>query len=586
MQSRRQLEQDQQPNAIPDFAAPQKKQRTVNPMSANGTVAVSTSAASSMPSGLGIPPAAIDAAASINPEFLRAHVRFLSHDLLEGRGTGQRGGDIAAQYIATQFALYGLKPAGDSGSYLQKINFKGIRTVGDQTTVALVPAHGQPIPLTFLEDYVAINQTATPTVDFDAPIVFVGYGVDAPEYKWDDFKNVDLHGKIMLVIVNQPNPGDGSFLGGKALTYYGRWTYKFEQAAKRGAVGVIIIHRTDLASYGWDVVHNSFGTTERAQLADDPLNTLQDAGWVTWDAAAKIFTAAGMDRDKMFASANSRNFKPVVLPVSLKGHIVSQVRSFTSNNVIAQLPGNNVAAGQPDSAVIYTGHYDHLGLGANTTGDNIYNGAADNATGSAIVMELARAWSICTVKPDHSIFFVAVTGEEQGLLGSRYFAMHPPVPAAQISLDLNYDELLPIGDVLSANVSGAERTSFWPTVQETAAAFSLELQPDNMPMAGSYYRSDHFSFARLGIPAFSVGEGSVFVGHPREWGADQERIYNEQHYHQVSDEYSPAMDFSGNARMARFGFVLGWKAAAMPAPLGWQSGDEFEKARTDSGVAK
>jgi Zn-dependent M28 family amino/carboxypeptidase len=534
----------------------------------------------------GVPQPVQTAAASIDAEKLRAHVRFLSHDLLEGRGTGQRGGDIAAEYVATQFALYGLKPAGDVDpktgvrSYLQKVDFVGVRTNGEETKLGFEDG-GKSVPLKFPEDYIVQNQTATPVIDVDAPIVFVGFGISAPEYKWDDYKGVDLHGKVALVIVNQPGEEMSSPFHGKSLTYYGRWTYKYEELARRGAVGVLIIHRTDLASYGWDVLRSS-GLTERSELVGDTLNTLEAAGWVTYESAGKLFALSGRTEAEMFNAAQSRDFKPVDLGVTLRAHIVSEVRKFTSNNVIAQLPGGNVAAGKPDAAVIYTGHYDHLGLGANKTGDNIYNGAADNATGSAIVLELARAWSQCTMKPAHSVFFSTVTGEEQGLLGSRYLGMHPPIPAAQISLDLNYDELLPVGDMASVMVSGAERTSFWPVVEQTAEAMEIAIQGDEQPMAGHYYRSDHFSFARVGVPAFSVDAGTLYVGHNQAWGVEQKRVYDSEHYHQVSDEYRPSMDFSGNATLARFGFVLGWKATAMASPLGWQKGDEFEAARKKS----
>jgi hypothetical protein len=315
----------------------------------------------------GVPKAVEVAAASIDPEKLRAHVRFLSHDLLEGRGTGQRGGDIAAEYIATQFALDGLKPAGDVGadgtrSYLQKVDFVGVRTVGDATTVGFEGGGGKNFALKFPEDYVIENQTAQPVAEVDSPIVFVGFGIDAPEYKWDDYKGVDLKGKVALVIVNQPGEEDSSPFHGKPLTYYGRWTYKFEELARRGAVGVLIIHRTDLASYGWDVLRSS-GLTERSELVGDPLNRLEAAGWMTYASAGKLFQLSGRDLAAMITAAQSKDFKPVELGVKLKAHIVSEVRKFTSNNVIAQLPGENVALGKPDAAVIYTGHYDHPGRG-------------------------------------------------------------------------------------------------------------------------------------------------------------------------------------------------------------------------------
>lgn len=526
----------------------------------------------------GVPPAVAAAAASIDAEKLRAHVRFLSHDLLEGRGTGQRGGDIAAEYIATQFALDGLKPAGDNGSYLQKIDFVGIRTKPESTTFAFNKG-GNSAALKFLDDFVVTNQTGTPTTDVHAPIVFVGFGIHAPDMRWDDYKGVDLRGKVALVFVSQPMEDSASPFHGKPLTYYGRWTYKYEELARRGAVGAIIIHRTDLASYGWQVVQTSNGLTEKSYLANDPLNTLQAASWISTATADRLFHMAGTTVDAAFQQAQSREFHPQELNVTLAAHIESAVRRFASNNVIAQLQGQNVAEGKPDAAVFYTGHYDHLGMGSNTTGDNIFNGAADNATGSAIVVELARAWSECKCRPAHSIFFAAVTGEEQGLLGSHYLGAHPPVPASQISLDINYDELLPVGDAASADVSGAERTALWPVVQETAKQMHLELQGDDQPMAGHYYRSDHFSFARAGVPAFSLGEGTLFVGHDKAWGEAQERDYNEHRYHQVSDEYSPGMDFRGNATLARFGFILGWKTGEIAKPLGWQPGDEFESAR-------
>jgi Zn-dependent M28 family amino/carboxypeptidase len=549
-------------------------------LTANGTAFAQAPGAQT----IAVPRAVSAAAASIDPEKLRAHVRFLSHDLLEGRGTGQRGGDIAAQYIATQFALDGLKPAGDNGTYLQRVNFVGIRTDPDGTTFGFSSATtGKRVTLSFPEDFVTTNQTATPIADIHAPIVFVGFGIHAAELNWDDYKGVDLHGKVALVFVSQPMVEASSPFHDKPLTYYGRWTYKFEELARRGAIGVLIIHRTDLASYGWQVIRTSNGLTEKSYLADDPLNTLQAASWISHESADKLLGLAGSTLDAAFQQAQSRDFHPQELNVTLDAHIVSKARRFSSNNVIAQLPGANVAAGKPDAAVFYTGHYDHLGVGTATTGDNIYNGAADNATGSAIVMEEARAWAQyardCKCSPAHSIFFASVTAEEQGLLGSKYLGMHPPIKASQISLDLNYDELLPVGDAASANVSGAERTTFWPVVQATARQMHIELQQDDQPMAGHYYRSDHFSFARVGVPAFSVDMGTLFVGHDNAWGVEQKRVYDEQRYHQVTDEYDPGMDFSGNATLARFGFILGYRASELATPLGWQKGDEFEAAR-------
>jgi Zn-dependent M28 family amino/carboxypeptidase len=521
-----------------------------------------------------VPAAAREAAASIDPEKIRAHVRFLASDLLEGRGPGKRGGELAAEYIATQFALAGAKPAGENGTYFQAVPLMAVHTDADKTTFTFVPATGAPIPLKYGEDYVTKDQTGASSEDLNAPIVFVGYGIDAPEYQWHDYEGVDVKGKILLVIVNEPPSNDEHFFQGKALTYYGRWTYKFEEAARRGAAGVLVIHRTDLASYKWEVVRNS-GSTETSYLRNDPLSTLKAASWIQLDTARKLFAAAGMNVDQMIEAAGKRGFKPVELPVRLQARIVSQVRNYDSANVIAMVPG---ADSTPGGNVLYTAHYDHLGIDPTATGDKIYNGAADNATGCGILLEMARAYATAKLPPPRNVYFASVTAEEQGLLGSNYLGMHPPEPSRDLTLDLNYDELLPIGVPASVQVSGAERTSFYPTVEKTAAAFKLEIQPDAKPMAGSYYRSDHFSLARVGVPAFSIEEGDLFADHPPGWGRQQKEEYDSQRYHRPTDEYRADMDFSTDARLAQFGFILGWQALSS-APVTWKPGDEFEAAR-------
>jgi Zn-dependent M28 family amino/carboxypeptidase len=526
-----------------------------------------------------VPAAGRQAAQSIDPEKIRAHVRFLSSDLLEGRGPGTRGGELAAQYIATEFALSGLKPAGANGTYFQTVPLMAVHTVEDRTRFVFVPSAGAkasaPIALKYGDDYVTKDETGQLSADIDAPIVFVGYGIDAPEYRWNDFQGVDVKGKVVLAIVNEPASTDEAFFKGKALTYYGRWTYKFEEAARRGAAGVLVIHRTDLASYGWDVVRNS-QATEKSYLEGDPSATLRAASWIQLDVANKLFAAAGLDGGQMIQAAGKRGFKAIELPVRLHAHIASTVRRYTSQNVIAMVSGKDPA---PGDSVIYTAHYDHLGIDPTLAGDKIYNGAADNATGCAILLEIARAYA--AVRPPHNVYFASVTAEEQGLLGSQYLGMHPPVPVKDLTLDLNFDELIPLAVPLSAVVSGAERTSFYPVVERTAAAFDLKIQPDDNPMAGTYYRSDHFSFARFGVPAFSIDQGNLFAGHPAAWGRQQEEEFNSQRYHRPTDEYRPEWNFAGDAKMARFGFVLGWEAMSLPS-IRWNAGDEFEAARKRS----
>ena len=511
-------------------------------------------------------------------EKIRAHVKFLASDLLEGRGTGQRGGDIAAEYIATQFELYGLKPGAENGSYFQDVPMMGVKTL-EATSFQLVPATGEPVPLKNLDDFVTNNESQTETADIDAPIVFVGYGITAPEYRWDDYKGVDLKGKVALLFVNEPISDDPKFFKGKALTYYGRWTYKFEETARHGAVATLIIHRTDLASYGWQVVRNSQGT-ERSHLRRDATPKLQAASWIQLDVAKKLAAMSGQDIDKMFQQAQSRDFKPFELPVRLSAHVASQLRLFVSRNVIARLPGADPR--RAAEAVLYTAHYDHLGINPNLSGDKIYNGAVDNGTGCGILLELARTWSVSKMPPPRSIFFAAVTAEEQGLLGSEFLGKHSPILPSKIALDLNYDALAPIGDPEEVEVGGAERTTFYPVVESMAKTFGMAIRADSRPEAGHYYRSDHFSMARVGVPAFSVNEGMKYKGHNTQWGIEQAEEFTNKHYHQPSDEYSPSMDFRGDSTIARFGFALGWAAASQPKLQGWQKGDEFEKARLQS----
>ena len=523
-----------------------------------------------------LPPAAQQAMNGIDSEKIRATVKYLSDDALQGRGTGQKGGDMAADWIAQQLKSYGVQPAGDNNSFFQNVKFYGIRTDPQKTQLSFVPKSGPPITLKFAEDFVATDETHSAQSQIDAPLVYVGYGINAPEYKWDDYKGADLKGKVMLMLVNEPPSDDPKFFKGKALTYYGRWTYKFEEAARRGAVGVILIHKTDMASYGWEVVRNSWGG-ESSFLQDEKGPKLKSAGWIQLEVARKLAQASGMDLDTMMKDATSHSFKPVELPVRVKETIVSAVRPFSSRNVVGKVTGSD--AKLRNEAILYTAHYDHLGIHADEPGDNIYNGAADNATGCGILLELARAFTGAQQKPRRTVLLAAVTAEEQGLLGSKYLGEHPPIPAHDISLDLNYDDVQPFGEPQQVVVSGAERTTIYSLVQKVAGDFELSIQPDSVPEAGHYYRSDHFSMARVGVPSFSVNEGVLFKGHDAAWGEEKERDYVAHHYHQPSDEYRPEMDFTGDAKMAKFGFALGWQVAEMPQLAGWLPGDEFEKAR-------
>ena len=531
-----------------------------------------------VPQVSGLPSSAEQAMATVDSERIRAQVRFLSSDLLEGRGTGQRGGEIAAEYIATQFALYGLKPAGDNGTFQQKVPLQGIATQ-DGTTLTLLPNNGAPQELKYRDDFVAMDNSGKPRNDIDAGLVWMGYGIDAPEFNWNDYRDVDVRGKVLLMLVNEPPSDDPKFFAGKALTYYGRWTYKFEEAARQGAAGVILIHKTDMASYGWNVVRNSW-SGERSLLRDTGTPKLALAAWIQYDAARKLAQSCGMNLDEMIAAAGKRGFKARPLPARAKATLLNKVRNFDSSNVVAKLPGSDPTL--RDEAVLYSAHYDHLGIVPGMPGHNIYNGAQDNATGVGILLEIARAFAAVKQPPKRTIYFASVTAEEQGLLGSEYLGKHLPVPAQDISLALNYDDVPPLGVPEEVNVAGAERTTYYPAVQRMARQFGLAIVPDARPEAGHYFRSDHFSFARAGIPAFSIDEGDKYRGHDREWGTEQAEDYVAHRYHQPSDEYRPSMDFRGDAVMARFGIALGWEAASQTALVEWQQGDEFARIRASS----
>jgi Zn-dependent M28 family amino/carboxypeptidase len=523
-------------------------------------------------------PAATSVRAEIHadPEKIRAHVRFLASDLLEGRGTGQHGGDIAAEYIATQFLLYGLKPAGENGTYFQDVPMVSVKTLGE-TSFNFVGASLEVMTLRNLEDFVTNNGSQTEAAYIDAPIVFVGYGIKAPEYDWDDYKGANLKGKVALLFLSEPPSDDPKFFKGKSLTYYGGSTYKFEETARRGAIATLIIHRTDLAGYGWEVVRNSWGK-ERSYLTTDARPKLQAASWIQLEVAKKLVGMGGLDLDKLFEQAQSKGFTPVELPVRLQARVASQVRHFSSRNVLAALPSYGAMS---QEAVLYTAHYDHLGIDPDMKGDKVYNGAVDNATGCGVLLEVARLWSRAPLV-HRAILFAALTAKEQGLLGSEYLGEHSPVPPGKISLDLNYDSLAPIGDPEEVEVTGAERTTFYPTLQEQAKASGLAIRSETYPEAGPYYQSDPFSLARVGIPSFSIAQGLKFKGHDEAWGEAQQQDYLEHRYHRPTDKYGAKMDFTGDAKMAMFGYELGVEAASRSKLIGWLPGDEFAAERTRS----
>jgi len=514
---------------------------------------------------------------NVQAERIRADVKYLASDALEGRGTGTKGGDLAADYIAKQFKEAGVEPAGDNGSYFQKVPMVGVTTLPATTFEVKTPR--QTMELKLLDDVVVFNLDQHEISDVKASVIFVGYGITAPEFAWDDYAATDVKGKVLLVLVNEPPSDDPSFFAGKALTYYGRWTYKFEQAARMGAAGVILIHKSDMASYGWEVVRSSW-SGERSVLADDAGPTLALASWIQLEKARTMLADAGQDLDSLILAAQKNGFRAVPLPLQVNVHVVSGIRHFESNNVIGKVSGSDPELKK--QAVIFTGHYDHLGIRPEQPGDNIYNGALDNASGTAMVIEMARAVAASAVKAKRSMYFAAVTAEEQGLWGSAYLGKHPPVPVSDITLNLNYDAIKPLGIPREVQAEGYDRTTFAAVFEKTAADFKLTILAPEHPENGGYYRSDHFSFARMGVPAFSIEAGERFSGHSAAWvKANSDAM--DKSYHQPSDEYKEEYDYRSNAVLARFGIALGYRAADQPGLVQWKTGDEFEKARKTSG---
>ncbi len=515
----------------------------------------------------------------ISGERIRAHVKFLASDLLEGRGVGTRGGDLATEYLAAQFALAGAKPAA-GGSYFQEVPLVGVEPTADCRLAA--ESKGRTVSFEWLKDFVGSNYRQRPADEFDAEAVFVGHGIVAPEFGWNDFKDVDVRGKILVMFTNEPSSADPKFFGGRALTYYGRWTYKFEQAARAGAAAAILIHTTPTAGYGWEVVRNSWGREEPLVKLAAGQHDLALAGWVTEEAGQRLLALAGRNVAALLQAAESRDFRPIPLGVRIRGKMVSRIREIQSSNVAAIIPGSDPAlAGE---AVIFSAHWDHLGVGTPVNGDAIYNGAVDNATGCAILLEIARLWASLEPKPRRSALFLAVTGEEGGLRGSEYYASHPLAPPGKTAVALNVDAVFPFGRTTDVVMNGAERTTFWPQVQEVAARMNLTIRPDPRPEQGSFYRSDHFPFAKVGIPAFTVDEGDQYAGKPAGYGEKLFEEYNNRHYHQPSDEYRDDWDMAGMEQIGRLVFLLGQSAANLDKLPTWNAGDEFLAARVASGV--
>ena len=526
-----------------------------------------------------VTPAQKSAGKEITAELLRSHIRFLSSDLLEGRGPATRGDQLAEAYIRSQMEGLGLKPGAPGGGWIQKVPLVGIRRTSSDP--AIFKSERGSLTGTLGENFVAISGVQKPESKIDArEIVFVGYGIVAPEYKWDDFKDADLAGKVLLVMNNDPegSPAEPNLFAGKTRLWYGRWDYKYLMAAKRGAAGAIIIHTTPSAGYGWQVVQTSW-SGELFELPDDGTPRLAAKMWATEELSRKIAELGGKNLDALRASAESRSFRPVPLGVTMSVALTLAIGEKESGNVIGVLPGSDPK--RAGEAIIYTAHHDHLGVrvGARPGADAIYNGALDNASGVAAILSVAGAYAKLEKAPARSTYFAFVAGEEQGLLGSQYFVKHPPVAAGRIAANINIDEANWFGKTRDISLIGLGKSSLDRDVIAAAKTQGRVVKPDEFPDRGRFYRSDQFNFAKAGVPAAYLKFGTDFIGKPPGYGREQVEAYEKTTYHQPSDEYRDSFDFSGAVEDARLAFLLGCRVAAADEMPRWTKGDEFEAAR-------
>jgi Zn-dependent M28 family amino/carboxypeptidase len=516
--------------------------------------------------------------------------KVLSADEFEGRAPGTRGEERTVKYLEDEFKKLGLKPGNTDGTYVQKVPLVGITA---SNTQPLTVTHGkQKQTFKWAEDVVAWSKHVADTASItNSEMVFAGYGVTAKEFNWDDFKDVDVKGKTIVVLVNDPqvpDPSDPSKLdpkvfNGTAMTYYGRWTYKFEEGAKRGAAGILIVHEERPAGYPFSVVQGNL--QEKFDLVTPNKNMDRAAieGWVTLDTAKKILKTAGQDFDALKKLALSRDFRPVPLNLTASLAIRNKMRTLDSRNVLAKVEGSDPDL--RDEYVVYTAHWDHLGVGAPVNGDTIYNGALDNASGVASLLETAKAFTVVEPKPKRSILFVMVTAEEQGLLGSQYYSVTPVYPLAKTLANINVDGVNQWGRTKDITVVGMGASDLDDYLRDAASEQGRTLRPDPEPEKGFYYRSDHFNFAKQGVPALYADTGEEFIGKPPSYGQQKRDEYTKADYHAPSDEVKPDWDLSGAAEDAQLLFAVGYRVANANRFPEWKAGNEF-KAKRDETLRK
>ncbi|HET9947322.1 MAG TPA: M28 family peptidase [Longimicrobiales bacterium] len=517
-----------------------------------------------------------DEAPVISAEEIAEHTRHLASDELLGRAPGQPGGEAAAEYIAEHFASLGLEAPG--GSHLQRFPIIGNAPDPASARLVLEGAGGRLTPA-YLDDFVLNPGDAEATsAEVEAELVFAGYGIDAPEYGWNDFAGADVAGKVILVLVNDPPapPEEPDLFGGVAMTYYGRWTYKYEEAARQGAAGVLVVHETEPAGYPWSVVRGGFSGEQFSLPADPsapPPATVE--GWVSLDLARAALAAGGLDFDELKARAAERGFTAMPTGVTVRASLRSGVRSVETSNVAGLLRGSE----RPDEVIVVTAHYDHFGVGEPIDGDSIYNGAYDNASGTGLLMAMATTAAGLEPAPARSILFLATGAEEQGLLGAEWYVQSPLLPLDHTVAVLNFDGANLWGETTDVTVQGEERGELGAYVRPRAEQLGLTIVPDPEPENGYFFRSDHFPFAKAGVPALYIEHGHSFVGRPEGWGDSIRDEYTALHYHQPSDEMSDEFVFDGAVQQGTLGLLTLLDIAADSTWPNWHEGQEFKAAR-------
>ena len=513
--------------------------------------------------------AAAKVAGAVDQRVLRAHLEFLADDALEGRRPGTRGGELAAKYIAAQFQRLGLQPAGDSGTYYQRVP---IITLTPNPTVSIAaPASGD---LTYRKDYVLWSMRNDSLVSLKSDLVFVGYGIVAPEYQWDDYRGLDVKNKIVVALVNDPGLRDSTIFRGPILTYYGRWTYKIEEAQRHGAAGILLIHTPESATYPWSTVQSSW-TGPQVRI-EEPPKSLLIAGWLTHDAAGRLFQLGGKDLGALMDQAVRRGFEAVPLGVQLDATVRSSIQRSATSNVLGKLPGRGPLASE---AVLIGGHYDHFGIGAPVNGDSIYNGAEDNASGTAAVLTAAEAFARSGVHTGRSLVFVAFTAEESGLLGSQAMVARSAIPLSRIAAILNLDVMNLNGRTQDVAAVGLDQSNLRKTFGQAAAAEGLQVTESREALLhGAFFRSDHFPLARAGVPGLSIEDGQHYVGQPADYGKKKQEEYTQKRYHQPSDEVLPSFNYDGARQQLRVIVRTAVTVADASAQPAWNASSEFRKA--------